>query len=31
MFFLNLHSDRIQEDLCLMEDRQLAVVQNIPH
>lgn len=28
---VTLHFDRVQEDLCLLEDGQLAVVQNIPH
>lgn len=31
LFFLTLHFKRVQEDLCLLEDGQLAVVQNIPH
>ena len=26
-----LHFNRVQEDLCFLEDGQLAVVQNIPH
>lgn len=28
--FVTLHFNRVQEDLCLLEDGQLAVVQNIP-